>query len=98
LETQRVPAALANHYANYHFLRLKDNRNKTDKEPHEWFDKPGPNAPPYTDQDLADRLISRDLIQPKSFCKLIDVRGARMRDAACKLFHMTEPDFNQLFA
>lgn len=98
LQSQGVSVALANHYANFHFLRQTDNRNKTDKPPHEWFDKPGPNADPYTDQDLADRLISRELIQPGTFDKLIDLRGARIREAASKLFHMTELDFNQLFA
>jgi uncharacterized protein DUF262 len=94
---QQVPLARANHYANFHFLRQKDNRNKTDKPPAEWFDKPGPNAEPYSDQDLADRLLSRDLIQPGAFGTLIDVRGARIRDAACKMFHMTEADVNKLF-
>ena len=97
LETEGVPDARINNYANFHFLRQADNRNKTDRPPHEWFRQPGENAPAYTDQDLEDRLLSWDLIQPGAFDQLLEVRGARIREAACKLFHMSESDFNNLF-
>lgn len=92
-----VPEALVNHFANFHFLRQADNRNKTDRPPHEWFKQPGENAPAYTDQDMADRLLSWDLIEPDAFEMLLEVRGGRIREAACRLFHMSEDDFNALF-
>jgi hypothetical protein len=98
LSAGRVSPELRNHYANFHFLRKDDNRNKTDKEPHVWFNNPGPTAPPYTDEDLNERLISRDLIQKGAFKELIAVRGERIRKAACTLFKMKEADFNEMFA
>lgn len=97
LQNEGVPDAQINNYANFHFLRKADNRNKTDRPPHEWFRQPGKNAPAYTDQDLRDRLLSWDLIQPGAFDQLLETRGARIRKAACKLFHMSESDFNNLF-
>lgn len=87
----------ANHYANFHFLRQTDNRNKTDRSPHEWFKQPGEGAPAYTDQDMADRLLSWELVQPGAFDTLLEVRATRIREAACKLFHMSENEFNRLF-
>ena len=87
-----VPEHKINHYANFHFLRQKDNRNKTDKPPHEWFRSPG-NATPYSDQEMEDRLLSWDLIKPGAFEKLLEVRGNRIREEAMKLFHMTEKEF-----
>ena len=97
LKDEGVPDARINNYANFHFLRQADNRNKTDRPPHEWFKQPGENAPAYTDQDLEDRLLSWYLIQPGAFDQLLETRGARIREAACKLFHMSESDFNDLF-
>ncbi len=97
LTEQGVPESRINHYANFHFLRQTDNRNKTDSPPHEWFKQPGENAPAYTDQDMTDHLLSWDLIQPGAFEALLEVRGARIREAACKLFHMNEAEFNKLF-
>ncbi len=97
LEKQKVADNLINHYANFHFLRGTDNRNKTDKAPHLWFAQPGDKAPPYTDQDLADRLIERDLIEPGAFAQLIERRGAAIRTRALALFHLDETAFNALF-
>ena len=97
LKDDSVPDTRINSYANFHFLRQADNRNKTDRPPHEWFKQPGENAPAYTDQDLEARLLSWDLIQPGAFDQLLETRGARIREAACKLFHMSESDFNDLF-
>lgn len=97
LAAEGVPEARINSYANFHFLRQTDNRNKTDRPPHEWFKQPGENAPAYTDQDMADRLLSWDLIQPGAFDRMLELRGARIREAACKLFHMSEDEFNALF-
>jgi hypothetical protein len=96
LAAQGVTDAKINHYANFHFLRQKDNRNKTDKPPHEWFKSPG-NAPVYSDQEMEERLLSWDLIQPGAFEKLLEVRGQRIREKALQLFHMTEQDFHNLF-
>lgn len=97
LAVQGMPASRINSYANFHFLRQSDNRNKTDRPPHDWFKQPGENAAAYTDQDMEDRLLSWDLIQPGGFERLLDIRGKRIRDAACKLFHMSETDFDKLF-
>jgi len=97
LAAEGVPENRLNNYANFHFLRLTDNRNKTDRPPHEWFRQPGAGAPAYSDQDLADRLLSWDLIEPGAFERLLEVRGARIREAACKLFHTTEAEFNKRF-
>ena len=97
LKDEGVPDARINNYANFHFLRQADNRNKTDRPPHEWFRQPGENVPAYTDQDLEARLLSWDLIQPGEFDQLLEIRGARIREATCKLFRMSESDFNNLF-
>lgn len=97
LRGSSVPENLVNHYANFHFLRGKDNRNKTDKPPHIWFAQPGGDAPPYSDQDMADRLLSWDLIQAGCFPTLIERRGERIRTAALQLFGMSASDFDALF-
>lgn len=97
LSKENVEQSLINHYANFHFLRQKDNRNKTDKPPHTWFKNPGGGAPAYTEKDLKDRLLEWELIEPEAFSKLISVRGKTIRDKACELFHMTEEEFNALF-
>jgi hypothetical protein len=98
LEKQKVSGELINHYANFHFLRGVDNRNKTDKPPHKWFREPGESAPSYTDQDMADRLLDWSLIEPGQFPALIQVRGQRIKDAALRLFGFDEESFNALFA
>jgi hypothetical protein len=97
LRDEGVDELLIHHYANFHFLRGKDNRNKTDKPPHKWFAEPGGDAPPYSDQDMADRLLSWDLVRDGAFNKLIEVRSARIRDAALALFGMNAETFDRLF-
>lgn len=97
LAADGVAEARINSYANFHFLRQTDNRNKTDRPPHEWFKQPGENAAAYSDQDMEDRLLSWDLIQPGAFDQLLETRGARIREAAAKLFHLKESEFNALF-
>ena len=97
LAADGVADARINAYANFHFLRQTDNRNKTDRPPHEWFKQPGESAPAYTDQDMEDRLLTWELIQPGAFDRLLEIRGAKIREAACKLFHLQESDFNALF-
>lgn len=95
LQREKVVDSQINNYANFHFLRQKDNRNKTDKPPHEWFKAPG-EAPPYTDQEMDERLLSWDLVQPGAFPNLLEVRGQRIRDKALNLFHMDEEQFRAL--
>jgi hypothetical protein len=46
---------------------------------------------------MEERLLSWDLVQPGAFPRLLEVRGARVREKALKLFHMTEEAFNALF-
>lgn len=96
LEAANYPYETVNHYSNFHFLRANDNGNKSDKPPHEWFRKPGTNSP-YTDNDLSERLLSWELLEPGQFETLIDVRGKKIREKAEKLFGISETDFNALF-
>ena len=97
LADEKVPVEQINHYANFHFLRQADNRNKTDRPPHVWFKQPGDGASSYTEQDMDDRLLSWELVQPGAFEKMLEIRGEKIRVAACKLFHMQEEEFNKLF-
>ncbi len=96
LEAAGYPYETVNHYGNFHFLRANDNGNKSDKPPHEWFRRPGANSL-YTDNDLNERLLSWDLLEPDQFENMIDVRGRKIRDKAEKLFGLSEQDFNALF-
>jgi hypothetical protein len=96
LARQEWPDGKINHYANFHFLRQKDNRNKTDRPPHEWFRAPG-KSPAYTDQEMEDRLLSWDLIEPDAFETMLETRGQRIREKALQMFHMTEDEFSGLF-
>jgi len=96
LEAAGYPYETVNHYGNFHFLRANDNGNKSDKPPHEWFRKPGTNSP-YTDNDLNERLLSWDLLEPDQFENMLDVRGKKIREKAEKLFGLSEQEFNNLF-
>lgn len=96
LEAAGYPYETVNHYGNFHFLRANDNGNKSDKPPHEWFRRPGTNSP-YTDNDLSERLLSWDLLEPDQFENMIDVRGKKIREKAEKLFGLSEQEFNNLF-
>lgn len=98
LEKAGYPYETVNHYANFHFLRGVDNLNKLDKAPHEWFKNPGRNVPPYSDRDLEERLLIWDDLEPGSFEAMIERRGKKIRQNAEKLFGVTEPEFNALFA
>lgn len=84
------------HYANFHFLRAVDNLNKSDKPPHEWFRNPG-KAPPYTDQDMAGRLLTWEDIEPGNFAKMLVDRGKRVREKAEQLLGFSEEEINTLF-
>jgi hypothetical protein len=86
-----------NHYANFHFLRGVDNLNKSDRPPHEWFKSPG-KAPSYTQQDLDERLLCWDDLQPGNFRAMLKERGARIRAKAEKLLGTAEADILALFA
>lgn len=98
LRRSGIDEELVNHYANFHFLRLVDNRNKTDKHPSEWFKNPGRDAPSYTNQDMQDRLLTWEMVKGNSFNKMIEERSKLIRNKALSLFHMTEEGFNSLFA
>jgi hypothetical protein len=96
LEKQGSPAAKTNHYANFHFLRGKDNRNKSDTAPHEWFKKPGDQAP-YSDDDLRERLLTWDQLQPGQFQAMLEERTKLIHERALTLFGMKADDFDTLF-
>lgn len=98
LEAEGLPYEVVNHYANFHFLRACDNLNKTDKPPHDWFRNPGKKTPPYTDQDLEERLLTWEDIEPGTFQKMLEVRGARIRKKAEAMLGFTEEEINALFA
>jgi hypothetical protein len=97
LDKQGTPPEKTNHYANFHFLRAKDNLNKSDTAPHDWFKKPG-DQPAYTDDDLKERLLSWPLLQPGQFATMLEERAAAIHERALKLFGMTEAQFNALFS
>jgi len=96
LESQGVPSERRDHYANFHFLRGKDNLNKSDTPPHEWFKKPG-EQPPYTNDDLHERLLKWELLQPGNFPLLLQERTKLINERALRLFNMTEADLKTLF-
>jgi hypothetical protein len=88
LEERGVSAQRANHYANFHFLRDKDNLNKSNIPPHRWFNKPG-DQPPYSEADLKERLLSRDMLQPGKFSLMLKERTKLVHKRALALFGMT---------
>jgi hypothetical protein len=97
LEKAGLPESETNHYANFHFLRGKDNLNKSDTPPHEWFKKPG-DQPPYTDLDLRERLLDWEMLQPGRFADMIRQRTAAIHQRALALFGTDLPQFESLFA
>jgi hypothetical protein len=97
LEAAGLPYDKVNHYANFHFLRATDNLNKTDKDPEDWFSNPGKSAPPYSEQDLQERLLSWEDLQPGCFEEMIVRRGRKIRQKAQELFGLSEDSFNKLF-
>jgi len=97
LQKQGVAAERANHYANFHFLRGIDNLNKSDTPPHEWFKKPGDQLP-YSDDDLKERLLTWDLLQPGQFPEMLRSRTHLIHERAVALFGMKSKDIDALFA
>lgn len=97
LEKAGYPHEVINHYANFHFLRGTDNLNKLDRPPDEWFRNPGKHAAPYSEDELADRLLTWGDLAPGGFDSMIEIRGARIRQKAEELFGLTEKEFNGLF-
>ena len=87
-----------NHYANFHFLRGKDNLNKLDKDPHDWFRNPGKNIPPYNEKDLEERLLSWEDLNPGQFETMLERRSKKIKSKAAELFGMSEREFNALFS
>ena len=98
LEKAGYAYEMVNHYANFHFLRGIDNLNKLDKDPHDWFQNPGKNIPPYSDKDLEERLLQWEDLNPGRFESMIEKRSRKIRTKAAALFGVTEEDFNALFA
>ena len=96
LEKEGMSPERTNHYANFHFLRGRDNLNKSDIPPHEWFKKPG-ERPPYSDDDLKERLLTWDLLQPGRFPAMIEERSKLIHERALTLFGMKAADFDALF-
>jgi len=89
---------VASYYANFHFLRGKDNLNKSDTPPHEWFRTPGKGLDPYTAQDLAKRLLRWELLDPGAFEKMIEERSEGIKKRAALLFGMEVGAFDALFS
>jgi len=87
-----------NHYANFHFLRAKDNLNKLDRPPHEWFRNPGTDTPSYSTKDLDERLLTWDDLEPGNFDVMLERRGRKIREKTQQFFGLTEEQFNALFA
>lgn len=96
LEGQGVPSERRDHYANFHFLRGRDNLNKSDAPPHEWFKKPG-EQPAYSDDDLKERLLTWELLQPGNFPLLLRERTKLINERALALFNITEANLKTLF-
>ncbi len=86
-----------NHYANFHFLRAKDNANKTNKTPSSWFRNPGRDITPYSDKDLEKRLLTWENLQEGNFENMLEERGEKIRKKTLSLFNITEKEFNALF-
>lgn len=86
-----------NHYANFHFLRALDNLNKTNKPPHEWFKNPGRKIQPYSEQDLKERLLTWDDLQPDNFDKMIAARSKRIIKKAESILGYAESNIDALF-
>ena len=87
LEAKGVSEERSNHYANFHFLRDKDNLNKSNIAPHRWFAKPG-DQPAYSDADLQDRLLTSDMLQPGKFPTMLKERSKLIQERALALFKM----------
>ncbi|CAB3796934.1 hypothetical protein LMG28614_04475 [Paraburkholderia ultramafica] len=96
LTKQGMPSEQTNHYANFHFLRGKDNLNKSDTPPSEWFRKPG-EQPPYSEDDLKERLLSWELLEPESFPIMLRERTKEIHDRALRLFGVDANGFERLF-
>jgi len=97
LAKEGVPEDRTNHYANFHFLRGKDNRNKSDTPPDQWFRKPG-MQPAYSDADLKERLLRWELLEPGNFQMLLEERTRLISQRACTLFGMEKDAINSLFS
>jgi hypothetical protein len=88
---------VVNHYANFHFLRGSDNLNKLDKDPHDWFKTPGKGCAPYSDEDLEERLLTWNNLQPGNFELMLLERGAKIRKQASQILGFSEDQINALF-
>jgi hypothetical protein len=55
--------------------------------PHRWFEKPG-DQPAYSEADLEERLLTRDMLQPGKFHTMLKERGRLIQERALALFKM----------
>jgi uncharacterized protein with ParB-like and HNH nuclease domain len=94
---ENIPSEKVNHYANFHFLRGVDNLNKTDIEPDIWFKNPGKGIPPYSSNDLEERLLTWDDLKQGNFLNMIEIRGKKIREKACSIFGYAEEEINDMF-
>ena len=98
LKAKGVFSEKTDHYANFHFLRAKDNLNKSDIAPHKWFEKPG-DQPAYSDADLDERLLTWEMLQPGKFSFMLKERTKLIHERALKLFAMPSVEsIDALFA
>ena len=98
LEKDGAPTEEANHYGNFHFLRDKDNLNKSNVPPHIWFARPG-DRPAYSDADLRERLLSKEMLQPGNFNSMLRERAEKIRQKAIGLFGVSSVgEIDKLFS
>ena len=61
------------------------------------FRKPGSDAPPYSEKDLDERLLTWDDLEPGHFDIMLDRRGKRIKEKVQQFFSVTEDQFNAFF-
>jgi hypothetical protein len=88
---------VVNCYANFHFLRGSDNLNKLDKPPHDWFRNPGKSLTAYSEDDLNERLLTWENLQPGNFDAMCQERGEKIRNKVCETLGYAETDIDGLF-
>lgn len=97
LNDQGVYSWKVNHYANFHLLRAKDNLNKSNIPPHEWFRNPGKEIEPYSDKDLEERLLTWENLEPGAFEQMLEERSRKIKQRAAQMFGMSAEEFDNLF-
>ncbi len=78
-------------------LACKKRESRVSKAPHEWFKNPGRKIQPYSEQDLKERLLIWDDLQPGNFGKMIEARSKRIIKKAESILGYAESNINALF-